>query len=221
VVSGDFYWVGRIDNVEKGLHKHFVALVDCTGHGVPGGFMSMICSSLLNQEILEKQSVEPARILSDLDLRLRKALRQSAGTNSDGMDMALCMYEYLPDGSVALVFAGAKRPLFYYSRDIGEVRILKVGHRMLGGTGHRLSNEFEQVSLILKQGDHIYLSSDGFIDQNGPKHKRLGTPKFLALLNEIKDLPLDEQGAQLRAELDKRQQGFEQRDDISLIGFSL
>jgi serine phosphatase RsbU (regulator of sigma subunit) len=108
VVSGDFYWL-----LQRG-NKTFVAVVDCTGHGVPGAFMSMIGNTLLNEIVNEKNVEEPALILEVLHLEIRTALRQAQKKNDDGMDICLCLIEHLPQSIYKkITFAGARRPLLY------------------------------------------------------------------------------------------------------------
>jgi len=110
IVSGDFYWFA----VQEAGTEHetiFVAAVDCTGHGVPGAFMSLIGSTLLNETVRVKKIDHPASILEQLDEGVMKALKQDKTHNDDGMDVCLCRIERLDDGNYQILYAGAQRPL--------------------------------------------------------------------------------------------------------------
>ena len=106
IVSGDFYWIDKKDEYI------FLAVADCTGHGVPGAFMSLVGNNMLNEIVREEQEYEPERILKRLNERIRLALRQEEDANRDGMDIGICRFKQLPNGKTEMAFAGAKRPLY-------------------------------------------------------------------------------------------------------------
>ena len=213
IVSGDFYWVTEVDN------KIFVAVVDCTGHGVPGAFMSMIGSRLLNEIVNERKILETDAILEQLNIDVRKALRQDQTDNTDGMDVCLCRIEKNNEGA-EISFTGAKRPLFVYQSEKLEVLRLLGNKKTVGGKYFQ-KMQFSQTKLRLKKGDIIYLTTDGYVDQNNPERKKFTTPHFMRLLNEIKNNTLSEQRQVLENQLDKWKNSEEQRDDISIVGIKI
>ncbi len=232
IVSGDFYWYAKVTH--NGNPLHLMAVVDCTGHGVPGAFMSMIGNQLLDEIIFEKRVYSPCEILDLLDQRIKKALRQDESDNNDGMDVCLCVFEKQSgeqDGvqtnnfeySYRITFAGAKRPLFYYEQQGGdEIKTIKGSRKSIGGVRSVRSNiEFENNEIFLKKNDILYLTTDGFIDQPGPNRRRFGTKRFLQVLEENISLDLKTQRKQLIRELNNYQQDTEQRDDITIVGLKL
>jgi len=218
IVSGDFYFFANItENNEDVL---ILAVVDCTGHGVPGAFMSMIGSRLLNEIILEKKITNPMYILDFLNMGVKIALRQDTSKNEDGMDVCLCRIDKLDNQKRKVTFCGAKRPLIFYRNDINKVDKVEGTRKGIGGRYYdHLS--FENTELLFNAGDIIYLMSDGFIDQNAPDRKRFGTNKLLDILTLIATKPMKEQKDILLNELAKYQQQASQRDDIAFIGAKL
>jgi len=213
IVSGDFYWfVHKPDQNRK-----FLAAVDCTGHGVPGAFMSMIGHSLLDEIVNADQIYEPARILENLNIRVREALKQDEKVNDDGMDVCLCMMESIDNNAVKVTFTGAKRPLYYMTQTSEKLVALKGDLKSVGGLSLR-QRHFTNKEILLRKGDTIYLTSDGLIDQSGINKRKFGTLRLIKLLEENAHLPMQKQKAVLEEELQKHQQNTEQRDDIMVIG---
>lgn len=218
VVSGDFYWFSHLPAFDQFNEKIFVASVDCTGHGVPGAFMSMIGSRLLSEIVLEQKIISPKDILEILDEKVKYALRQETTDNNDGMDMALCMIEK-EDDSYHITYSGAKVDLYYYTHKNEEVTILSSERRSIGGTIQKRGNiEFTNKDFYLYKGDMMWLSTDGIIDQNNSERKRFGTPRFVEALNNISKLSLGEQKQVLEHDLAEHQGDEEQRDDITIWG---
>jgi PAS domain S-box-containing protein len=218
VVSGDFYWFAHLPALDQYNEKIFVASVDCTGHGVPGAFMSMIGSRLLSEIVLEQKIISPKDILEILDEKVKYALRQETTDNNDGMDMALCMIEK-EDDSYHITYSGAKVDLYYYTHKNEEVTILSSERRSIGGTIQKRGNiEFTNKDFYLYKGDMMWLSTDGIIDQNNSERKRFGTPRFVEALNNISQLSLGEQKQVLEHDLAEHQGDEEQRDDITIWG---
>ncbi|MCS7005088.1 MAG: SpoIIE family protein phosphatase [Cytophagales bacterium] len=213
IVSGDFYWFMQVDQVK------FIAAVDCTGHGVPGAFMSMIGNEFLNEIIGVEKIYEPAKILERLHTNVRRALRQEENQNTDGMDVCLCRIEAISLGHRKIVFAGARRSLIYTNR--GELREEKGDKCSIGGIQRENIRTFQQKELILSKGEIIYLFTDGIVDQNNPQGKRLGSARFFSLIDEIKSLSMREQKALILAELASHQSSSLQRDDITVIGIKI
>jgi len=220
IVSGDFYWFMPI-KVDESNWKVLLAVVDCTGHGVPGAFMSLIGNRLLS-EIINKQNLsDPAKILNLLNHNLYIALKQETSDNEDGMDICMCVIEKSGD-NFKIDFSGAKRPLFYYSAKSDEIKTLTADRQSLGGHKKLYSSlSFTVQHIELHKGDVIYLSSDGLIDQNGPDHKRFGTPRLLEILNSNSKEPMHKQKENLLRDYYKFLASEEQRDDITLIGARL
>ncbi|NJK83571.1 MAG: SpoIIE family protein phosphatase, partial [Saprospiraceae bacterium] len=153
------------------------AAVDCTGHGVPGAFMSMIGHTILSEIVNENRIFDPARILEMLHEGIVKALKQHESGNTDGMDVCLCHVAPQDDGQrFALTFAGAKRSLYIFqNREISEIK----GDRFtVGGTQLVQEVNFENHHLQLSKGDCIYLSTDGFIDTPNPDREKFGSEKI-------------------------------------------
>lgn len=215
IVSGDFYWL-----TETAQHI-YVAVVDCTGHGVPGAFMSLIGHTLLNDIVHHKKVLEPGEMLEHLHLDIRLALHQDEEQNDDGMDMLVCRiaraYDMVQKREVG--FAGAHRPLFYVNE--GEFKELKGDRKSIGGRQKEDHRRYDQHVLSLGQGDKLYLTTDGYVDQNDVNRVKLGTMHFLEVMNEIYTQPLPDQGMRLRRELDSHMQGTEQRDDITMLGLEV
>lgn len=217
VVSGDLYWVSCTENYQ------FFAVIDCTGHGVPGAFMSMIAERLISSIINEKHITDPATILSELETGVVTALKQQQTENKDGMDVCLVRVETkCDDNQVHAVFGGAKRPLFIYRHKAKELEQVKGDHLSIGGIVNRNKNlHFSSQPILLEKGDTLYLSSDGYIDQNDKGRKRFGTDRFLILLKEIAELEMDMQKNILLNVLKQFQNDEPQRDDITIMGIRI
>jgi serine phosphatase RsbU (regulator of sigma subunit) len=211
IVSGDFFWMHQSNGY------HFVAAVDCTGHGVPGAFMSMIGNTILNQLIKEQKIDDPARILDLLHLRVKEALSQDQedkGTQ-DGMDLCLCRID-ISTGEI--VFAGAKRPLWVVSNS--EFREIKGDRLSIGGT-RRKDGTFENKSIQINGGAVIYLSTDGFSDQANPDRKKYGSRRLKNLLRESSEEDMGRQKEILEQILQSHRGDAPQRDDITIAGIRI
>ncbi len=221
IVSGDFYWFSQIINKEKDDCKAkkitFAAVVDCTGHGVPGAFMSIIGNALLNEIVNNKGVTNPAHILKMMHIGIRSRLKQSQGQNKDGMDICLCKIEACTSGNTKVTYAGAKRPL-YYLKD-GVLDKLNGDRRSVGGEAQ--NTPFTNQYLELSRGDKLFLSSDGFKDIANPKRKSLGLRKFESLLNKGASLNATQHGKLMLDEFKAYQKGTPQRDDVTLLGVQL
>ncbi len=222
IVSGDFYWFSKLNGRKSVMDSLFVAVVDCTGHGVPGAFMSMIGNSLLNEMINERNIESPKEILNLLNEEIRKSLRQDQTDNNDGMDLILCRFDKLNKNEIRLVFAGAKRTLYVIHKDNPELVKLKGDRKSIGGIENDNKGiEFSNHEVKLGKGDCIYLSTDGIIDQNGPDRKRFGSKRLEDLIVNNYRLSVNEQSENIIRELNKFMQTEEQRDDITLLGLRI
>ena len=213
VVSGDFYWMQ-----EKGGKAYF-ALVDCTGHGIPGGFMSMIGHALLDSIVLEKGLTNPSDVLLALASGIQKALQQEHTDSHDGMDVSFCVFDFQQK---ELLFAGAKQTLVYIQD--GQMKTIKGDRAYIGGHIQYTAEKFTTHRVSLEKPTHIYLSSDGYYDQfGGQNQKKILSKRFRELLFDIHTLPMEEQRLHLRKYLAtwKREGQEKQTDDILVVGLYL
>ncbi len=216
IVSGDFYWISQVDS------KIIVAVADCTGHGVPGAFMSLIGNTLLNHIVNEKKVTDAAAILDKLHEGIIHSLRQaeSEKNNQDGMDLSLCV---LDKNSGSLQFAGAMNPV--YMVQSGEVVTLEPTLKAIGGIERRkklAAIGFESQTIKLEKGTHVYLTSDGYMDQfGGPEQLKFNLPKFKELLLSLKNKSMaDQKNAMDKALQDWKGSG-KQIDDVLVVGFTV
>ncbi len=219
IVSGDFYWHHEIENVEN--YTSIISIIDCTGHGVPGAFMSMIAYSVLNHIVKEKMIYEPKEILEELDKEIKISLRQQQTKNLDGMDLILCKLKKIDD-KTTVYFSSAKRPLFRYNAVSNEMENFKGTRRSIGGNQKvRVKVAFETKLIETNKNDILYLHTDGYIDQNNKKRKRFGTPRMNKLLLENANKIMNEQKEILETELHKYKDSVVQRDDITVVGIKM
>jgi len=212
IVSGDFYWFHELND-----QTYFVAVVDSTGHGVPGAFMSLIGIQLLNEIVIEKGIHEPSEILNFLNKNLSKALKQNTSENDDGMDVCLCRIEKQTERN-KIVFAGAKRPLFHFSVDTNLFETINGNSNSTGGRYAKKENvEYLQTELYVKKGDLIVLSSDGLIDQPLVNNKKYGTLRMLETIKVNATLNARSQIKQLITDFESSLYDETQRDDISVM----
>lgn len=208
IVSGDFFWFSINQN------QALIAVVDCTGHGVPGALLSMMGHSLLNQIINQQGISSPALILEHLDERIRAALRQEQGADStDGMELCLCRFDA---DSKKLSFAGSRRPL-YLVRD-GNLIEHKGDRRAIGGRPRPNAPDFTQKDIQLQSGDRIYLTTDGYADQASPMGKKYGSRRLKSLLQSLSEQPFSQHKQALINTMRTHRGSHVQVDDITLLG---
>ena len=224
IVSGDFYWATELKTETE--HKIFVAVVDCTGHGVPGAFMSMLGHAFLNEAVSQQHLTDPAEILEWLNEEIKTSLRQEQKANADGMDISLCVIdknqlENNSEETIKITYCGAKRPLFYVLPS-NELKTIKGNRRSIGGYARKKEyDSFESDMLLLPKGTMLYLFSDGYTDQSNPEGTKLGTPQLLEQLPSLASFSTSEQEQKLTNLLDNHQQETPQRDDITFMGIKL
>ena len=214
IVSGDFYWFAQIEGIEG--DQKLVAVVDCTGHGVPGALMSMIGNAVLHETVAERNIVAPNEVLERLHLKVREGLQQHDDKNTDGMDVCLCKLTSLGNQQVEVTFSGAKRNLYYTHQ--GKLEKLKGDRVAIGGYQHEDERIFTQETVVLDKGDIIYLSSDGFVDTPNPSRKPFGNRRFEEILQTNIDQSLTQQKEALEEARTKFQKHADQRDDILVVG---
>ena len=220
IVSGDFYW---ISSRQVGVKKIvYFAVVDCTGHGVPGAFMSMIGNRLLNEITTEQEAISPSEILEMLNRKIGQALRQEETDNNDGMDLAVCRFEMKGDGTYMLTFAGAKRPIYIINNRENKLICHNGDRKSIGGYSlARREITFTNYEQKLERGDMIYLFSDGIIDQNSPERKKFGRLRMEETMIDCAKLRPIEQKVIFEQRLKDYMSNEEQRDDISLVGLKM
>jgi len=209
IVSGDFYWIGEDDK------SIYLTVGDCTGHGVPGAFMSTLGISTLNEIISNNKNLQANKVLNLLRSKTMKSLHQTGkeGEAADGMDISFCM---LNRDRKKLQYAGAYNPLFIIQN--GEVNEYKA-NRMPIGIYYGEEVPFTNYALSVEKGDSVYLFSDGFSDQfGGPDGSKFKKSNLKKLLSEIHHLPMAEQRNLLESELATWQGSLPQVDDITIIG---
>ncbi len=209
IVSGDFYWIGEDDK------SVYLTVGDCTGHGVPGAFMSTLGISTLNEIIANNRNLQANKVLNLLRNKTMKSLHQTGkeGEASDGMDISFCM---LSKDRKKLQYAGAYNPVFMFQN--GEFKEYKA-NRMPIGIYYGEEVPFTNYAISVEKGDTLYLFSDGLADQfGGPDGSKFKKSNLKKLLIEIYYRPLSEQRNILEAELLKWQGSLAQVDDITIIG---
>ncbi len=211
IVSGDFYWIEKKNDVA------YFAASDCTGHGVPGAFMSIIGHNGLDHALTFCDT--PAEILNALNQSLSRSLHQATGESEtkDGMDIALCSYNVK---TRVFNYAGGFNPL-YLVRD-GELQITKADKFPIGSHIDEELQKFTNHTLQLQKGDMIYVCSDGFQDQfGGPRGKKYMVGRMKRLLTEIAVLEVNEQRDKIKDEFESWKGDEEQVDDILIIGLKI
>ncbi len=213
VVSGDFYWMARVENCV------FWAAVDCTGHGVPGAFMSIVGANGLKKIVLERNELNPAVILNQLTDHVIESIQSTREGQEvkDGMDIALCCLDL---DTKELKYAGAYNPLWIIRKNGTEVEQIKGTKRPIGRFNRKIVPEFENHTMLLNQGDQVYIFSDGYADQfGGNEGLKFGSRTMRSLLLDIASLSMQDQLAQLeKTHKDWRGRKEEQLDDICVIG---
>ncbi len=218
VVSGDFYYFNEIE--ENNKRSFILAVCDCTGHGVPGAFMSMIGIEQLNKIIGERKIYKPSLILDELHNGVRAALKQDVNESRDGMDVVLCRIT-LGENEVAVEYAGANRPLWIFRKGAAGYVFeeVKADKRAIGGLETSGKQQFTNQELRLKKGDTLYCTSDGYADQfGGDKGKKLMVKQFQSLLLEISEHAMSIQEKEIIDNYKTWKGKLEQVDDVCIIG---
>jgi PAS domain S-box-containing protein len=208
IVSGDYYWFHEDD-----IYK-YVAVVDCTGHGVPGAMMSMVANSMFKEVFMNRKITNPSEILKALDEELARSINKNQdATFNDGMDVSLIRIDKQNN---ELAFAGAFRSILIANKTgISELK----GSRYPIGFYSGIEKTFETQHVQLQKNDSLYLFTDGFIDQfGGERNKKLNKTNFKDLLNTIHDMNMEEQEAFLEYSFNNWKQDLDQTDDVLVVG---
>jgi len=219
IVSGDFYWFSKLED------KIILAAIDCTGHGVPGAFMSMIGNTLLNQIVNEKQITTPSEILEQLNLGVTEALHQKkeGALSHDGMDIALCCIDFTTN---QLQYAGAQNPLYIVADN--NVTVINADRQSIGGESLIAKKKKSSVLtytnhiIPIKEGMRIFLFTDGYMDQFGSNdRKKFGIQKFKKLVLDNQHLSMQQQKELIAKAHQDWKGSTAQIDDILVMGLKL
>jgi serine phosphatase RsbU (regulator of sigma subunit) len=219
IVSGDFYWFYEIET--ENIVYRFIALADCTGHGVPGAFMSMIGHRLLSEVVVARKIYQTSLVLEEINKHLRKELDQDNKKSMDGMDVALCRLMLRNGVYEELVFAGAKRPILVYNRDANKLHSMDGDRKGIGGFLSGDAKSFTDQTVRMQTGDMLFLYSDGIIDQQNSGRNRFGTQRFTSAIQEHIQKPMVDMKTAIEKAFDFYIDTEEQRDDITVIGLRL
>lgn len=215
IVSGDFYWFSQVEN------KIIIAAIDCTGHGVPGAFMSMIGNTLLNQIVNERKIIKPSEILDELNIGINAALHQEENSSQDGMDMSLCSFDLKND---LLEFSGAQNSIYIIHNEKGEIvkgDIFSIGDINKNSKNH-LQSKYTNHSIELKKGMSVFLFTDGYYDQfSEGLEKKMGSSYFFDLLLKNKKHSMDVQKEILEKTFEQWKGENPQIDDVLVIGIKI
>lgn len=207
IVSGDFYWIHETPT------DIFFAVADCTGHGVPGAFMSIISSNLLERAVMIRNISQPNEVLSDVNNELILQLKSNQHQTNDGMDIVFCRYD---KSSKKLSFSGAHNGLYHF-RD-GHLEQYK-GDQIFIGKNNITPEAFQLIELDIQEGDEIFLFSDGFADQKGgPKNKKFFYAPFRELLTSVAHENCAEQKKIVAEAFNTWKADQDQFDDVCVVG---
>jgi len=208
IVAGDFYWMESLNGWT------FFAAADCTGHGVPGAMVSVVCSNALSKSVIEEKIAEPAAILNRARELVIERFGRSEKQIKDGMDISLCAY-HSATGKVK--WAGAHNPLWIIRAGSKEIEAIKADSQPIGR--YATNEPFTAHSLQLNKGDTMYLFTDGFSDQfGGEQGKKYKAAKFKRFLLSIQDKDMDVQRQTFTKEFDLWKGNMEQIDDVCVMG---
>ncbi len=218
IVAGDFYWLENFTNA-SGEELVLFAAADCTGHGVPGAMVSVVCSNALNRAVKEFSIHEPGKILDKVRELVIQTFSKSEDDVKDGMDISLCALNYK---TLQLHWAGANNPLWIIRNASGRLKEYgliehKADKQPIGKTVHPVP--FTTRTIQLQKGDSFYVFTDGYADQfGGEKGKKMKTTNFKKLLLSIQEKGMEEQYTELEKSLESWKGNLEQVDDICVIG---
>lgn len=214
ILSGDFYWIGKRD------HLTYIAVGDCTGHGVPGALLSVLASSILEYSIMNKGISKTNKILKEVD---KKFIESFSGVkeeffNNDWVDISLVCIDRKDN---KLYFSSANRKMCIMGID-NSIHILEGSSYPIGGWQVEQDRKFESRSFTFQKGDAIYIGSDGFQDQiGGPKNKKYSSKRLHLFLREISEMDMNKQLIKLENEIKDWRGTNDQIDDICIVGIRL
>lgn len=210
VVSGDFYWLNEVGN------RTLLVAADCTGHGIPGAFMTLIGVNLLDKIVRVWGINEPNEVLEKLHEEIQTVLKQQTTRNRSGMD-AVVLSLQRNEQTTFIKFAGAKNSIFYINESRGGIEEIKGTRKSIGGMSAN-QPEFVQTEINFDSGTMIYFGSDGLSDQNNKARKAFGKKRLKKVLCDVANLPVLEQQQTIERTLDEYMRDTTQRDDILWMG---
>ena len=214
IVSGDFYWFSDVNK-----NYLYFAIGDCTGHGVPGAFLSIISMYLLNTIVIEKNIENPKDIIIELEKLFNNFLNKVQNNNPDGMDLAILRFEKKNLNN--LIFSSAKTNIFIHDPSDDTITRYRGTRKSIGYitySDYYNKLEFKNQTITLPQNYTIYCSTDGIVDQNNIERKRFGTKKLIKIFKKIVNLPILQQKITILKIFDEYREGQELRDDVTVIG---
>jgi serine phosphatase RsbU (regulator of sigma subunit) len=216
IVSGDFYWMAAVV-LPSGGRGAVLALADCTGHGVPGAFMSMIGNTLLNEIVNEQKIIQPAEILNHLNEGIVHALHQESRSQDDGMDITMCLFDH--DAGI-LHFAGANHSL--YVADDQAITKIEGDYYSIGNMFEKKSVSFTRKEIRLQKNTTVFLSTDGYADQpGGEKGKKFMSKRFEELLLKLSLHSIQEQELTIKKTFQEWKTTKQQIDDVLVVGIKI
>ena len=213
IVGGDVYYIDQLQE------KTIIAVIDCTGHGVPGAFMTMLASSGLRRITVDEGCLEPAKVLARLNSIVKTSLQQDTDhvDSDDGLDAAICLVD---PNEKRLTFAGANMPLTYIKKN--NVETIKGDRESIGYKRSKMDYQFTTHQLDIKEGMSFYLYTDGITDQLGGTGRRMfGNRRLRETLLDTYRLPTQQQKQQVIVEFENYRAEHDVQDDITLIGFRI
>jgi tetratricopeptide (TPR) repeat protein/serine phosphatase RsbU (regulator of sigma subunit) len=218
IVAGDFYWLETVKH-DNGDEYIFVAAADCTGHGVPGAMVSVVCSNSLNRAVKEYGLTTPGKILDKVREMVIETFNKNGEEVKDGMDISLCCIKNMKSGDRNITWAGANNPLWIIRKKDSDYELieLKPDKQPIGFFSD--AHAFTTHSVELKPNDALYLFTDGFQDQFGEASgKKYKSGQMRKLLLSIQDKPMDDQKSILENTFNQWKGNFEQVDDVCIVG---
>ncbi len=216
IVSGDFYW-WHLEN-----DQNYLAVADCTGHGVPGAMVSVVCSNALNKSVKEKKIEVPSEVLDNTTNEVIDAFSKSGGVIKDGMDIALMSIPVSVDHDGTVSYSGANNPLWIVRKGSEDYELIeyKADRQPVGKFGER--KPFTNREVKVQKGDTIYIFSDGYADQfGGPRGKKFKYSRFKELLISIQPFSMEDQHRTLNQRFEEWKGDIEQIDDVCIIGLRI
>ncbi|MBX3042153.1 MAG: tetratricopeptide repeat protein [Ignavibacteriae bacterium] len=209
IVSGDSYWFKEVEGIK------FLAVIDCTGHGIPGAMLTVIASTALDDAVLGKRLSDTGQILTFMNEKVTEVLNQRLEENKIRDGMEVCMLAIHQD---KIQFSGAGRPLYLKN---GSMEIIKTDKRGIAGQTDNDEYQFSAIDIKKSENLMLYLASDGYADQMNENSKKYSTKRFVALLDSISDKPINEQHETLENEFNSHKGGRSQIDDVTIIGVKI
>lgn len=214
MISGDFYWIGTIDN------KLLLCCGDATGHGIPGTFVAMVCTTILNDQLYTLEEKTPLALINGLDKNIGLVLQNNEDVQiNDSVDLSMLCIDINTGEAVAVL---ARHKLYIVNKD-GEVTSVTGIKRSVGDTDVKiLQRDFEEVKIDLQDGDAVYLTTDGFESQfGGPTNTKMKRKNMLEKFVEIRNMPMSEQREVLNNYFEEWKGNNEQTDDVLVIGLRI